>query len=238
MPRVNKVKAKIKAGEKAFGVGFNFPALQLIEQVGSLGFDYIFIDGEHGVFTMKDVEEMCMLADKAGLTPICRVPSFQPWVVLQWLDRGVMGIMGPHIVTKQDAIDLVRACKFAPEGVRSFTGHRVMGYQLPDDASKMMADANEQVMVSALIEDAGALKNLPEILTVPGLDVLSFGPFDLSQSMGFPGQRNHPKVKEAMDKAAAQIRASGKTFGGDKILSIGLFDMVRLAGTDFLKKNR
>lgn len=234
--RTNKAKAKIRAGEKVYGLSFSFPWLHAIEMAGVLGFDYIFIDGEHGVFTHKDIEEMCMMADRMGITPIARVPNIMPSTILGYLDRGVMGILGPHIVTRADAEALVRACKFAPKGVRSFAGPRVMEYSAPADASQLMAQANDETLVLALIEDADAIKNLPEILKVEGLDILSFGPFDLSQSMGYPGQRSHPKVVEAMEKAAAQIRASGKKFGGDVMMAVGVTELIMTGARDFLAK--
>jgi 4-hydroxy-2-oxoheptanedioate aldolase len=234
--KTNRVKAKIGTGEKAFGYSFTFPCLQIVEMVGLLGFDHIFIDGEHGTFTLKDIEEMCMMADRAGLTVLARVPNNHPSTILQFLDRGVLGILGPHIVTRDDVEALVKACKFAPEGNRSFTGHRVVEYGIPDlDLPEFMAHANEQVMVSALIEDAQALENLPEILSVEGLDVLSFGPNDLAQSLGYVGQPEHPEAVKARDKATAQIRASGKTFGPDLVAELRLTDAVTQLGREFLR---
>ena len=236
--RTNKVKSKIKAGEKVYGCAFTFPSAQLVEMVGVLGFDYIFIDGEHGTFTLADVEQMCIVADGVGLTPLARVPNNHPSTILRFLDRGVMGILGPHIVTRADVEALVRACKFAPLGIRSFAGHRVMGYSIPEDVPALMTQANDEVMVSALIEDAQALENLPEILTVEGLDVVSFGPFDLSQSLGHPGNPRHPEVVAAMEKATAQIRASSKAFGPDFMYATGVTQLLAQGGREFLRKAR
>jgi 4-hydroxy-2-oxoheptanedioate aldolase len=233
--RINKVKAKIGTGEKACGVAFSFPCLQLVEMFGLLGFDYIFIDGEHGTFTLKDVEEMCMVADRTGMTVHARVPNNHPSTILRFLDRGVLGILGPHVITKEDVEALVAACKFAPQGNRSFTGPRVTGYGTSDmDLPTLMADANDQVMVSALIEDAQALEHLPEILTVDGLDVLSFGPNDLAQSLGYVGQPEHPEAVKARTKATEQIRASGKIFRPDLTAQLGLTAALKEIGQSFL----
>lgn len=233
--KINRVKAKIGTGEKAFGCSFNFPSLQILEMVGLMGYDHIFIDGEHGTFTLKDIEEMCMLADSMGITVLARVPNNHPSTILQFLDRGVMGILGPHIVTKEDVEALVRACKFKPQGIRSFTAHRVVKYGIPDlDLPELMANANEQVMVSALIEDAQALENLPEILSVEGLDVLSFGPNDLAQSLGYVGQPEHPEAVKAREKATEQIRASGKTFGPDLMEQLRIVGALAEVGKKFI----
>ena len=238
MVRKNRVKAKIGTGEKAFGCIFTFPCLQIVEMVGLLGYNFIFIDGEHGTFSLGDIEEMCMLADRMGMTVLARVPNNHPSTILRFLDRGVMGILGPHIVSRADVENLVRACKFAPEGIRSFTGHRVVDYGVQEnmDLPALMKEANQEVMVSALIEDAEALKNLPEILTVDGLDVLSFGPNDLAQSMGYVGQPDHPDVRKATQRAIEQIRASGKTFGGDLMAELRITSELVQVARDFIRK--
>jgi 4-hydroxy-2-oxoheptanedioate aldolase len=234
--KINKVKAKIGTGEKAFGVRFSFPCLQIVEMVGLMGYDYIFIDGEHGTFTLKDIEEMCMVADRTEMTVLARVPNKEPSTILRYLDRGVLGILGPHVITREDVEALVKACKFAPDGIRSFTGHRVTDYRIPDiDLADLMAHANKQVMVSALIEDARALENLPQILSVEGLDVASFGPNDLAQSLGYVGQPEHPEAVKARQKATNQIRASGKTFGPDLLAELRFIEAFGQMGREFLQ---
>jgi 4-hydroxy-2-oxoheptanedioate aldolase len=169
------------------------------------------------------------------VTVLARVPNNQPSTILQFLDRGVMGILGPHIVTKADVEALVSACKFAPQGIRSFTAHRVVEYGIPGhDLPELMANANEQVMVHALIEDAKALENLPEILSVEGLDVLSFGPNDLAQSLGYVGQPEHPEAVKAREKATEQIRAAGKVFGPDLMAQLRITNALAEAGMSFI----
>jgi len=236
MAKKNRVKAKIGTGQKAYGCIFTFPCQQVVEMVGLLGYDFIFIDGEHGTFSLGEIEEMCMLADHMGMTALARVPNNHPSTILRFLDRGVMGILGPHIVTREDVENLVKACKFAPEGNRSFTGHRVMDYGVQEkmDLPALMKEANQEVMVSALIEDADALKNLPDILAVDGLDVLMFGPNDLAQSMGYVGQPDHPEAQKATQRAIEQIRASGKTFGGDLMAEFRFSSAVVQAAREFI----
>lgn len=145
--RVNKAKAKIKAGEKAYGIAFPFKSLPLVDVVGNLGFDFIFLEAEHGFFSLPDIEEMVLMADAKGLTTLARVPNIHPSTILRFLDRGVLGIMGPHIANKEDAEALVRACRFAPRGIRSFFPSKYADYQVPDDVPAYMAKANEEVMV-------------------------------------------------------------------------------------------
>jgi len=236
--RTNKIKAKIRAGEKAYGLSLTFPSLQMVEIAGNLGFDFVFIEGEHGSFGLGDIEQTCIVADHVGLTPVARVPNIHPSTILRFLDRGVMGITGPHIATKADAEALVKACKFAPRGIRSFFGNRVAGYGPPEDVPAYMAQVNEEVLVNALIEDAEALEILPEILSVEGLDMVSIGHFDLSQSMGYPGRPDDPHVAEAMEKATAQIRASDKKFGRDVMSSVDAVQLVKQGAQEFLREAR
>lgn len=235
--RVNKVKAKIKAGKKAYGIAFPFRSLPLVEVVGNLGFDFIFLEAEHGFFSLPDIEEMVLMADAKGLTTLARVPNIHPSTILRFLDRGVLGIMGPHIATKEDAEALVQACRFAPRGVRSFYPSKYADYQVPDDVPAYMAKANEEVMVTALLEDESALDDLDGILAIEGLDVSLIGHFDLSQSMGEPGNHEHPRVASAMKDAIEKIRASKVAYGRDVVISTDIFQLVRSGAADFLRNN-
>lgn len=234
--RVNKTKEKIVSGQSVKGFIMQFPSLQIVELMGELDFDYIFIEGEHGAFSPVDIEQTCIVADGMGLTPLARVPNFQPSTILGFLDRGVMGITAPHIKTKADAELLVKSCRFAPEGARSYYPNRVANYVVPDDVPAYMAKANKQILVCALVEDEEGLVNLPEILTVAGLDMIVIGPMDLSQSLGEPGSPEHPRVKAAMDTAIEQIRASSVVYGHDIMKAIQVSQLLKQGGKAFLSK--
>jgi len=119
--RANKVRAKIRAGEKVYGVIFTFPSPQAVEIVGDLGFNFVFIEGEHGAWTLRDIEETCIVANAMGLTVHARVPNIHPSTILRFLDRGVQGITGPHIHNKAEAEALVAACRFALKGYGAST---------------------------------------------------------------------------------------------------------------------
>jgi len=236
--RVNKVKAKLKAGQKAYGVAFPFKSLPLVDVVGNLGFDFIFLEAEHGFYSLPDIEEMVLMADAKGLTTLARIPNIHPSTILRFLDRGVLGIMGPHIASKADAEALVQGCRFAPRGVRSFYPSKYPDYKIPDDVPAYMAKANEEVLVTALLEDESALDDLDGILSVEGLDVASIGHYDLSQSMGYPGNYEHPKVAKAMDAARDKVRASKVLWGRDWTFSTGIIDLVMNGAAEFLKKSK
>jgi len=233
----NKIKTKIRAGEKVYGVIFTFPSPQAVEILGNLGFDFVFIEGEHGAWTLRDIEETCILANAMGLTVHARVPNIHPSTILRFLDRGVQGITGPHIHDKAEAEALVAACRFAPQGIRSFYPSRPAQYRMPMDVPAYMARANEEIWVTALLEDREAIEeNLLGILSVEGLDSVSIGHVDLSQSMGEPGDWEHPTVAKAMEKAWEQIIAAGKAPERGLMFSTRLTDLITIGAKDFLKR--
>jgi 4-hydroxy-2-oxoheptanedioate aldolase len=212
-----------------------YPSFQAMEIVAQQGFELIFLECEHGAFSARDVEDSCILANALGMTVFARVPNIQASTILGFLDRGVQGFTGPHIRTREDAENLVAACRFAPRGKRSFYYSRPTNSELPADVTDYMARSNEEIWVNALLEDREAVgENLEEILAVEGLDSAGIGHIDLSQSMGHPGNWEHPEVAGAMEKAWEQIAAQGKAGWRDHIRLIGLTDIVREAAREFV----
>ena len=137
MKQPNRIKAAMRAGRKACGYGLTFPSPWVIDILGKLDFDYVFIDGEHGPFDLERLEDLCRTAECYHLTTFARVPDIGSSTILRYLDREIMGILGPHIATEADARQLVRACHFGPLGERSFGGNRGTDYNagIPDKAA-------------------------------------------------------------------------------------------------------
>ena len=231
---VNNILEKMNRGEKAYGLTFIFPSEELIELAGLAGFDFVFLDGEHGSFTTRTIESHCRTADAAGLTTIARVPNIESDTILRFLDRGVLGIMGPHICTAKDAQKLADACRFVPEGKRSFGSGRGVGYGTPSPRADSMQQLNNQMLVMALLEDQAALDNLSEITGVNGIDFFSFGPNDLAQSMGLPGEPDHPQVIKSMNQATHEIKASGKRMLDEVCVTARAAEMFLESGRAFV----
>ena len=213
--RTNKVLAKIKKGEKVIGLQIPFCSPDLVELMGIAGVDYVFVDCEHGSFSLSDVETMCRAAELAGVTPIVRVVNIEPTTILPFIARGAMGIIGPHIRTRAQAEQLVAACLFSPQGLRSYGNARGDYYGTYDPPAEHMRRANEEMLICGMIEEEEGFRNLPDILKVDGLDYFKFGVHDISLDMKVPGEFDHPRVKEAMAKAAEQIHAAGKKVTDD-----------------------
>ncbi|MCY4530406.1 MAG: aldolase/citrate lyase family protein, partial [Chloroflexi bacterium] len=164
--RTNNVLAKMKEGEIAFGCQFNSPSSEQVELLGIAGFDFVIFDGEHGSFTLSDLEEQSRVAQMCGLTPAGMVPDVELPTIHSFLERGIMGIHAPNITTEEDARKLAEGCRYAPEGRRSLSFSRATHFGFGPPRSEYMAHANSQVFVTALIEHVDALDNIDGILSV------------------------------------------------------------------------
>ena len=213
MIRENKTKQKLESGGYVFGVFVPMASPRIIELCGIAGFDYVVIDAEHGPIDVSECEHMVRAADVVGLTPLVRVPSHDPKVILRYLDIGAQGIMAPQVNSKADAEKIVTAVKYAPYGTRGLGPGRAAGYGQVVPLSQYANTANKETMIIAQLENISALKELPGILSVPGIDAFELGLADLSQSMGFPGQGSRPEVQEVVDQLVAGVIEAGRVIG-------------------------
>ncbi len=197
--RANTVKAKLRAGETVFGVFVGFPSPQVVEMVGLAGFDFAMIDAEHGPLSEGDVYTMCLAADAAGVVPIVRVPRNEPATILRFLDVGPLGLHVPQINTPEEAEAVVQAVKYQPRGMRGVAGMRASDYG-SRPLGEYTAQANEETLIVAHLENVAGIERLPEIMAVDGIDVIFVGTGDLSHSLGVPGQVTHPSVVAAVDR--------------------------------------
>ncbi len=243
--RKNNILEKNRQGKLGLGLNLVYPSAEAIELVGMLGgFDFVNLDGEHGLFTQESIDAMVRVADGYGLTTIARVPDKSPNSINLYLDRGVMGILGPHVETAEEAKALVDACRFTPEGERSWGGGRGTFYNdsiLIDqpglDRSEFMELTNKEMLVMAQLESATAFENIDEILAVEGIDAFAWGTNDLAQSMGYPGKPEHPVVQEAQDAIGERIHAAGRNLSSDIHSSFALTSAVIDAARAFLAAN-
>jgi 2-keto-3-deoxy-L-rhamnonate aldolase RhmA len=207
--RHNHAKVKLAAGRPISVVAPSYTSAGLVELLGRLGFDAMFIDCEHGPPGWDEVENMVRAAELTDVTPIVRVQSNDPSTITRALDRGAGGVQVPHINTREQAEAAVRAAKFAPLGHRGYAGGRsAFGVQ-----GNFTVHANDETMVVAMLEEVEALKNLDDILKVEHIDAFFIAPGDLSQSMGYPGQADHPDVQAAIHEAVRRTRAAGRAPG-------------------------
>jgi 4-hydroxy-2-oxoheptanedioate aldolase len=241
----NTILAKNKRGLRALSFALPFPSTELVELAARAGFDAISLDGEHGVFTPATVDLICRVANGYGMSVTARVPSIEPWMINLWLDRGIQGIVGPHVETGQQAQQLADAGLFPPDGRRSWGGWR--GTEFNEDAFLNAAHggklgymrwANANMIVACQIESKKGYDNLDAILAVKGLTAITGGPNDFAASLGHPGEPDHPERARLTDDAEARARAAGKHVMSDLVVGTGVQELMLGAAREFVREHR
>src|ERR1700704_4777175 len=205
--RPNRVKDKLAAGQVATILsGTNEP--DLIDLLGTLDIDGIWLEGEHGAVDYADLGNLTRACDLWGKTSVVRVMDNDYATIYRTLDRGAQGIVVPHVNTRAEAEAVVAAAKFAPVGKRGMFTSR-QGFGVGD----YLKTANDQSLLIVLIEDIVAVRALDEILKVDHIDVFFVAPNDLATSMGHIGNMGHPEVQQTVDGAITKIVQSGRSAG-------------------------
>jgi 4-hydroxy-2-oxoheptanedioate aldolase len=187
---------------------------EVIEMIGTSDFDFIVIDMEHGNIWLESVEHLIRAAENSNLYPIVRVPENNASLILKVLDLGAKGILVPHISSKEDAEKAVKAAKYSPLGERGSCPCIRAGRHMVENWSSFSRKSNEEVKVILLIEGEEGVANFHEIVTIPGVDAYMIGPFDLSVSLGVPGEVSHPLVEQKFKEVSEIIRKYNKELIG------------------------
>ena len=223
----NKIISNMKEGKKSYGISLSFYADEMVELAGAMGLDFVNYDGQHAPVTPETIDRFCRMCDGWGVTPTMRVPDQIPSNILNYIDRGIKAITIPFVNTREEAEAMVDCCYFAPTGHRSYTSKRVQRFGLIDDLKQMMQDTNDDLLLMPQIEDIKAYNNLDEILKVNEINVFAGGPNDLAQSMGFPGQPDHPDCIKVTHEGTEKIHAAGKFRNEDIMVSVDATIAVR-----------
>src|SRR5215510_6084350 len=236
----NTILKANREGRKALVFSMTYKDLWAVEAAAHVGFDAISLDGEHGAFSSSDVDDIVRVANGYGMSVMARVPNIQPNTLNLWLDRGLQGVVGPHIETREEAQQLADACLFPPDGWRSWGGGRGTEFNdahlLNEKYSGKLGFAqwtNRNMIVLAQIESKQAHDNLDGILSVPGLTGITGGPHDLAASLGHPGEPDHPECQRLAAEAAQRAHAAGKTVQNDMMASTGLPELIFGAARTF-----
>ena len=234
----NNVIECIEQKKIAHGVNFIFPSTTLVELSGRSGFDFVTFDSEHGPFTIDMLDDLCRVADMSGLTPLARVPDISDSTILRFLDRGIMGITGPHITDGKRAKQLANACRYAPLGSRSFGSGRGAFFGGPPSGQEYMDNFNKNVIVIAQLEDIHVLDNIEDILSVDGIDFFASGAQDIAQSMGLAGQPNHPEVKKFEREIVDIVHKAGRKMAEDVMHSTRAVNMFLESSRKYLDSHK
>ena len=206
--RTNRIKQRIASGTPSFGIGLLWPSPEIVDLVGALGFEWLWLDLEHGPFDLMSLSHTIRAAEAAGMDTIIRLPqSRDPEAMLPYLETGAMGVIMAHTQSAEDVEFAVSAVKYPPVGQRSAGTMRGAGWGAD---SGFYEHFNRESMIMALVEDEVGVGNLDSILAVDGLDAVVIGYGDLSLTMGHPGNKGHPDVQRVGLAAQERVLASGK----------------------------
>jgi 4-hydroxy-2-oxoheptanedioate aldolase len=213
MMRVNGAKEKLRAGETIFGVFANGVSVETVEIMALSGFDFITIDSEHAP-SSDETNRLLVMAGACRNTPVfIRTPNNFPSSILRSLDIGAQGLLLPQVNSAAEAAEIVAAAKYYPEGFRGIGLGRGADYGIGLDLGEYFRHSNDNLLIAVQCENAAAAPHLDAIAAVPGVDVIFAGPFDLSQSLGVPGQINAPPVKAIVQAVLDTSARHGKYAG-------------------------
>ncbi len=206
------LRERLRKGESVFGPFSKTADPAFVEASGYAGFDFIILDMEHGPSNVTMLQDLIRAAEVAGIVPIVRVPLEMVSDIGRVLDIGAGGVQIPQITTAEQARAVLEVSRFAPRGQRGVCRFVRAAKYATMDRYQYFADANDALVILQL-EGGEALANLDGILAEPGIDIIFIGPYDLSQSLGVPGQVEHPlvadKIEEIIHKCIAQGIAVG-----------------------------
>ena len=237
----NKIIEKIKNHKTAYILSIKSENLDAIEYAAKLDYDAVHLDAEHGSFSVDSVERICQLAISSGLTVTSRIHKISKQDINLFIDRGIQGIMGPHVESYEEAKLLADSCLFPPIGKRSWGGGRgtefgntefMENHEFVDSQLNYAKWANENMEITIQIESLKGYENLEEILKEKRVHRIAFGPNDLAADLGFPGEPDHEKVVELHSKIEKLSRKAGKLIVGDYSKTIRFED----SALDMLKK--
>ena len=203
---------KLDNGECVYGIFMKTGDPMFVEAASLGGFDYVILDTEHGPVSIESQQNNIRAAEARGAVPIIRLKDSGENTVGKALDIGAYGIQVPQINSAEDAEKVVKFAKFYPYGMRGVCRFvRAADYSAMDRYDYF--EDSKNLLIILQLEGVKAIENLDEILGVDGVDILFIGPYDLSQSLGIPGQVNDPIVVEEMKKIVAKAKKKNKVIG-------------------------
>ncbi|MEW9123166.1 MAG: aldolase/citrate lyase family protein [Thermotaleaceae bacterium] len=208
----NSLKRKMKSGQTVFGTFLVINSPDIVEIVALSSYDFVIIDTEHGPLSIESTQHLIRAAELRGITPITRTTNALETTILRSLDVGAHGIQVPQVNDYKTAKTLIQAAKYFPLGNRGLAMPRSADYGTLDPITYFQA-ANEETLIVVHCENTQGLENLEEIVTLPEIDVVFLGPFDMSQSLGIPGQIHHPAMDEVVEKVIGITKKAGKAAG-------------------------
>jgi 2-dehydro-3-deoxyglucarate aldolase/4-hydroxy-2-oxoheptanedioate aldolase len=213
--RENQLKKTLKSGDVALGtLLWDARGRGVVHTLAQAGMDFVMICMEHSSYSLEAVVDLIAHAHAAGVSPIVRIPDLQYEYVTRLLDTGCQSLIVPHVKTGAEVKRFVEMAKYHPEGKRGMAILQGANTDYEDvDPLTAMAHANANTLLSVIIETAEAVENVEEIL-IPGIDLVLVGHQDLTQSLGVPGQYDHPRLREANARVVKLAKERGIATAG------------------------
>jgi 2-dehydro-3-deoxyglucarate aldolase len=237
---MKNLKDRMKKRELTIGSWVTFSDPAVAEIMARAGFDWLTLDMEHSGLSTSQAQEIIRVIDLCGVPPLVRVMENHPEMLKRYMDMGAHGVIVPFVNSKEDAQKAVKAVKYPPAGTRGVGLARAQRYSLDLETYRRWNQENSIVIVQ--IEHVRAVENLEAIMDVEGVDGMIIGPYDLSSSMGCPGQFDHRDFKDALQDIYRRSRSRNYLLGHHVVTpdleklreSIGLGARFVGFGTDFL----
>lgn len=208
----HSLKTRMKNGENLLGTIIGDYSPSMVEIYGHIGFDFVFIDDEHGAFSYSELENMVRASDAVNISPIARV-SYDKSSIQKVLDRGFKGIHVPMVNTKKDAEGIVESAKFPPKGKRGVAYYIRAAQYGKLGGKEYLESVNNENLIIVHIETPQAVKNIDEIINVPGIDMIFIGIQDLSVSMGYEDEVDHPEFQSVINELYNKGQEKGILIG-------------------------
>ncbi|MFQ5456623.1 MAG: HpcH/HpaI aldolase/citrate lyase family protein [Nitrospirota bacterium] len=192
-----KLKERLQNKELTVGSWITIGHTSIAEIMANAGFDWLTVDMEHSVITLRETQQLIQVIELSGVTPIVRVGENDPALIKRVMDAGAHGVIVPMVNSREEAQKAVQSVKYPPEGFRGVGLARAQAYGAGFDQYKEWLK-NESIVI-VQIEHIKGVENLEKILGTPGVDGFIIGPYDLSGSLGVPGEFDHPDVIKALN---------------------------------------
>ena len=202
----NEWKRRLRAGEFIHGGHVFLPNPAMAEAMACFGFEYLWIDGEHGAYDKADILAHITAVNGAGAGAFIRVTVNDPMIIKPLLEMGPNGIIAPMVNSAEEAAAFVSACSYPPKGIRGFGPRRASRYGTIS-TKDYLETIDDSLVKIVQIEHRKAVENIDSILDVPGIDSIVVGPFDLSGSLGILGDLLHPDMQAACRRIVERCKA-------------------------------
>jgi len=210
----NRLKTALRAGNPVVGTMITeFRTPEIARILASSGFDFVFIDTEHAAFDLETVTDIIRAGKAVGLVCMVRVPDAEYHLIARALDIGAEGILVPRVESREQVQSVVRWAKYPPIGVRGFGIRGIVSDYRKADVKDWIHELNENTMVVIQIEKKRAIESIDDLVSVDGVDAALIGPYDLSISLGVPGEFDSALLNEAIQKVVNACKKNGIASG-------------------------